>query len=588
MSRSRLPVVVLVLLGCTFCFAILGGCGKAAAGANQLDQAPLPPNTNYAAATPTPWTSPRPTAPAVVHLAGPLTVGVSTALPEEFTAPLLLALSRLDELETDNGIYPVRVLDQAANAGATIELAPLRDAETPLAERFYAVAAPFATVTDDISLEELQARWQGQAEGAIFASATTATMLAPILGDYAGPTVDPAELHTRIDAAPGSLAILPFDDLDPTYKTLTVDGVNLLDNHLDPATYPLAVALDVRGKGAPLLIDALRPAVAATNRDPEALTTLIMTGVTAIARGTAAAIERNYLTYPAAIISDTLAAADITHISNEIPFLSDCVVNNTENNLILCSHTDYWAILEAVGTDIVGLSGNHVNDFGREGARESLTFYHDHDIPIYGSGFNIEEACAPLMWEHNGNTFAFIAALAFEPVSARATEDEPGACYYYDNRDAILAKIKELAATVDIVAVELQYEESYDAAPLPGQVDEFRALREAGADLVTGVQSHVPQAMEPYRQDDPGGPGIILYGLGNLFFDQMWSWETRTELMARNTIYEGRLLNTEILTAVLEDFAQPRWATADERAEILTRIFNAAPPPPQPDAPDTE
>jgi hypothetical protein len=63
-----------------------------------------------------------------------------------------------------------------------------------------------------------------------------------------------------------------------------------------------------------------------------------------------------------------LAAADITHISNEVPFLDDCVADPTENNLILCSHTNYWATLAALGTDIVGLSGNHVNDFGRGGA----------------------------------------------------------------------------------------------------------------------------------------------------------------------------------------------------------------------------
>jgi poly-gamma-glutamate synthesis protein (capsule biosynthesis protein) len=50
--------------------------------------------------------------------------------------------------------------------------------------------------------------------------------------------------------------------------------------------------------------------------------------------------------------------------------------------------------------------------------------------------------------------------------------------------------------------------------------------------------------------------------------------------MARHTIYQGRVLSTEILTAVLEDFAQPRWATESERNEILTRIFNAAPPRP--------
>ncbi len=307
----------------------------------------------------------------------------------------------------------------------------------------------------------------------------------------------------------------------------------------------------------------------------------MMTGVTAMARGTAARLEREGYTYPAAVISDTLAAADITHISNEIPFLDDCVVNNTIDNLILCSHENYWATLEAVGTDIVGLSGNHVNDFGRDGARRSLAFYRENGIPIYGSGLTIEEACAPLMWEHNGNTFAFLAALAFGPSTAWVTKEEPGACHFYDHKDEILATVRELADQVDIVSVELQYLETYNPFPTPLQVREFRELREAGADIVTGVQSHVPQAIEPYGNHDEAGPGIIAYGLGNLFFDQMWSWETRTELLTRHAIYDGRLLNTKILTAVLEDYAQPRWAEPEEREDILTRIFRAAPDRPR-------
>jgi poly-gamma-glutamate synthesis protein (capsule biosynthesis protein) len=245
--------------------------------------------------------------------------------------------------------------------------------------------------------------------------------------------------------------------------------------------------------------------------------------------------------------------------------------------LILCSHTNYWATLEAVGTDIVGLSGNHVNDFGRDGARRSLTWYRDNEIPIYGSGMNIEEACAPLIWQHNGNTFAFIAALAFEPQLAWATEDQPGACYYYNNKQLLFDKIVELRPQVDIIAVELQYLETYNPFPTGQQVIEFRELRDMGVDIVTGVQSHVPQAMEPYAPTEDRNASIIVYGLGNLFFDQMWSWETRTELMARHTIYDGRLLSTEILTAVLEDYAQPRWTTPQERADLLRRIFDAAP-----------
>ena len=565
---------------------LAAACGNSAnaplaifAPSRSADDRPVPPAAAYPTPAPTPIPSPTP-----VRLNGPVTAGLAANMPEAYATPLLAALAQLESVTAANGVYPVRVLDQPANADTLIQFVPWQFAQFPLAQRVFAVAVPFASVIDAIALEDLTLRWQGRQEGDVLITRADTTMLSAVMGPSRARQVNPERLLDELEAAPGAVAIVPFDELDPRLKTLTVDGVNVLDNRFDPAAYPLALGLDISGDSAPLLLDALQGIVEPwTNRNPAALTTLVMTGVTAITRGTAAAIERNNsLTYPADVISDTLSAADITHVSNEVPFLDDCVVNNTENNLTLCSHTDYWATLEAIGTDIVGLSGNHVNDFGREGARRSLQFYRDNDIPIYGSGLNAEEACRPLLWQHHGNTFAFVAALAFEPSWAWATEDEPGACYYYEHRESLLALIEQLAAETDIVAVELQFEESYDAQPLPRQVTEFRALRAAGADIVTGVQSHVPQAIEPYGAPDPGGAGIIAYGLGNLFFDQMWSWATRTNLIARHTIYEGRLLNTEVLTTVLEDYAQPRWASEDERGEILRRIFAAAPPRPAP------
>jgi poly-gamma-glutamate synthesis protein (capsule biosynthesis protein) len=402
--------------------------------------------------------------------------------------------------------------------------------------------------------------WQGGAP--ILATQDALDLLPALLGDAAETTsaVAPDALIGALEADRTALGILPFDLLDPRFKVLTVDGVNLLSNQLTPESYPLIAA----GAGG--------------NRDASKLTTLVVTGVTAMARGTGAAIERaGRTTYPAEIIGPELALADITHVSNEIPFLEDCIVENYENNLILCSHTSYWDALELMGTDIVGLSGNHVNDFGREGARESLTWYKENDIPIYGSGFTVDEACAPLLWEDHGNTFAFIAALAYGPESAWVTDEEPGACYYYEHKERILNTVKLLSQAVDIVSVELQYEETYFPWPTPSQVEEFRELRATGADIVSGVQSHVPQAQEPYGTYDVGGPGMISYGLGNLYFDQMWSWETRTELYARHAIYDGKVISTEILTGVLEDFAQPRWTTAEERADLLETIFDAAP-----------
>ncbi len=512
----------------------------------------------------------------------PLTVGLSPLLAEDDVSWLMPLLMSVTQLETVDGLRPLQLLDRTSNANFRLEFVPRAQVSGDfLLERFFAPVVPFDTTTDDTTMSQLAARWRGEEAGGLVVPLEYMAELTALLGE----SPDPALVLTNTDllfdalmAAPGSIGIMPFDLLHPRFKVLNVDGANVLNNRLDTAAYPLAAALVVNGDGADALMTQLvAQAPPSSNRAGAQLTTLIMTGVTAMSRVTALRMEQRGYVYPALVISDTLAAADITHISNEVPFLDNCVVNAGENNLVLCSHTNYWEALAAVGTDIVGLSGNHVNDFGRDGARRSLTWYRENEIPIYGSGMNIEEACAPLLWEHNGNTFAFIAALAFEPQFAWATEDQPGACYYYNNKQLILDSIAELRPQVDVLAVELQYLETYEPFPTGQQVSEFRELREAGVDIVTGVQSHVPQAMEPYAPTADRNASIIVYGLGNLFFDQMWSWQTRTELMARHTIYQGKLLSTEILTAVLEDYAQPRWATPDERTEILNRIFGAAP-----------
>ncbi len=512
-----------------------------------------------------------------------LTVAIDSGLPERYYNRLLsLLVYRVKSLETEDGLKKVLLLDRGREADATIGLMPLTAAEgAAIYTRFYAPVVAFATVTDDIPLEELAARWQGEGEGPLVITREYEAELTAILGAPMAESVivtGTNAILAVVEANADAVGIVPFDRLHPRFKVLSVDGVSVLDNHLDSATYGLAAAVAVSGPHAAELAAALsRQVTNASNRDPDHLTTLIMTGVTAMTRVTAAKMERNGYDYPARIISPTLSAADITHISNEVPFIEGCVVNASQDNLTMCSDTTYWAALEALGTDIVGLSGNHVNDFGRDGARESIGWYRENGIAIYGSGLNVEEACAPLLWEHNGNRFAFIAALAFGPSFAWATDELPGACYYYDYKDLIFETIEKLRPEVDVIAVELQYLETYNPYPTSQQVTEFRELREQGVDIVTGVQSHVPQAFEPYGPNGSQRPGTIVYGLGNLFFDQMWSWQTRTGLIARHTIYRGRVVSTEILTIVSEDYAQPRWATETERAGLLRSIFQAAP-----------
>lgn len=540
--------------------------------------APLPTETPAPTATAEPTATPQPTAtPTPAYETLGLTVPEGLSVLGE---PLGDAFFALD-LEADG-----YVLEPAGASDAPLVVGVLGGVEAAHEDaylfgwRYYAAVAPFDTVEDLVAENDLRARWRGDIPGPLVVDADTAAVLSTAWGAGQPQVVAADALLTSLRTDRSALGIVPFEALEPTLKVLSVADLSLFDAALDPAGYPLAFSLTLQGDQAQALGPLLAPETSGwENRDATRLTRLVMTGVTAMCRLTAARMETYGTEYPALVIGEELSKADITHVSNEVPFVSGCPVNTASNNLTFCSDYDYWDALEAIGTDIVGLSGNHVNDFGYDGARESITYYRDREIPIYGSGLNETEACAPMFYEHNGNRLAFIAALAYEPSYAWATDDLPGACYFYNNKERLLASIADLAADpeVDMVLVELQYEETYVPYPTPNQVIEFRELRAAGADVVTGVQSHVPQAWEPYGQGDEGGPGIIVYGLGNLFFDQMWSWETRTGLIARHTIYEGRLINSEVLTTVLEDYAQPRWAGADERVEILTRIYGGAP-----------
>jgi poly-gamma-glutamate synthesis protein (capsule biosynthesis protein) len=106
--------------------------------------------------------------------------------------------------------------------------------------------------------------------------------------------------------------------------------------------------------------------------------------------------------------------------------------------------------------------------------------------------------------------------------------------------------------------------------PLVDQRQNFNALIRAGADIVTGVQSHVPQAIE--FTDGK----LILYGLGNLYFDQMWSQSTREGLIVKHTIYNNRHISTQIFTTLLYDYGQPRWTEPAENRTLLQRVFGAS------------
>lgn len=434
----------------------------------------------------------------------------------------------------------------------------------------YALVAPFPTLTDEVASQALIARWRGDSTAPLAGSSllmaeSTRLVFSAQWGEPAAGVVRVLPEREILDSAwkESAWALIPFEDIQPKWKVLAVDGQSPIRKDFDPSKYPLKAYFS---SSQPL---------PESNRDPSKLTTVILTGVTALVRATAATMELKGVTYPAGLIGGWLREADLTHINNEVAFDKTCPPPRAgHRNFILCSDPKYIALLLDVGTDVVELTGDHLLDRGSAALLETLNLYKEHEIPYYGGGMNAEEARRPVLFEVNGNKIAFMGCNGKREEKypkAGANSPGPALCDYKD----FARQIQDLKAKGYQVIFTFQHEECYSPMPCYMHEAAFRAAADLGAAIVSGSQAHYPHIME-FR-----GDSFIHYGLGNLFFDQMTYIlldgkvidETRREFYDRHVFYDGRYLGVELLIGMLEDYSRPRPATEAERRALLAEYF---------------
>lgn len=438
----------------------------------------------------------------------------------------------------------------------------------------YALVAPFPTVTDDIPSADLINAWQtgssltGNGQPLLMAESTLRALTA-LWGEPASGAVRSVakdEVLAEAWTQPFKWAIIPFEEIQPKWKVLSVDGQSPIHKDFNVNLYPLKASFGITNSTIEL---------PATNRDASKMATVVLTGVTALVRATAFTMETKGVTRPGELIRDWLVNADIAHISNEVPFDPQCPMPQPgHKNFILCSDPKYMELLTYVGTDIVELTGDHFADRGTQAMLDTLQMYRDNNIPYYGGGANEEEGRKPVLMEVNGNKIAFMGCNGkISYTFVKATDFKPGAadCDY----GFFTKQIQDVAAQGYMVVFTFQHEECYHSGPCYKHEEGFHAVADAGATIVSGSQAHYPHLME-FR-----GDSFIHFGLGNLFFDQM-TYElpdgsvidgTRREFIDRHVFYDGKYISTELLTAMLEDFSRPRPMNERERAQFLSEYF---------------
>jgi len=523
----------------------------------------LPPNTPPPTCTHTPVPSQTPFVPDLATpTPGVLHLWLSPALPNAFRIPLL-------ELKNLDG-RPIELVKEVDDGNVRLE----PSADVPLSQWVFALVAPFPTLRDGWTMDELLEIWEGNGDEnqRLYLPEEHAASIQAIFQSGPSDRVVPSAediLMDQVWSDSGAIAIIPFGSLEPRWKVLTVNGLSPVHNGFDPTDYPLKVEFGLSGdpESVELVMNTIQWPV--SNRDPDRLTVLLMTGVTALTRATAWTMELKGLEYPAEKIKDWLLNADITHISNEVSFFDSCPAPTPDRKgLTFCSDPEYAQLLEAIDVEVIELTGNHIKDYGDESLSMTLEIYDENNWDIFGGGANLDQAYQPLLLEHNGNKLAFLGCNSAGPASVWAKEDSPGAtpCDY----EQLYPQLRRLKSEGYIPIFTFQWNEYYRAIPTSEQKEDFRAAVDAGALIVSGSQAHQPQAMEFYEG------GFIHYGLGNLFFDQMWAIVVRQEFLDRHVFYEGKHISTELLTAFLEDFAQPRPMTTEERGFFLQDIFEAS------------
>ncbi len=253
----------------------------------------------------------------------------------------------------------------------------------------YALVAPFPTITDGVTSDELRSAWTGGGIPLLMDESTLQAFTA-IWGEPASGSVRSVDSDQLLDTAwsESAWAIIPFESIEPKWKVLTVDGQSPIRKEFDESKYPLVVGFTLQSS-----IDIDPSTLALSNYDASKLTTIIMTGVTALVRATAVTMELKGSLYPGEKMRDIFREADIMHVSNEIPFFTGCPYPKPQAGaLVFCSDPKYMDLLTDIGTDVIELTGNHFADYGPYAMYETLDMYNADHIPYFGGGHDLQDS----------------------------------------------------------------------------------------------------------------------------------------------------------------------------------------------------
>lgn len=267
--------------------------------------------------------------------------------------------------------------------------------------------------------------------------------------------------------------------------------------------------------------------------------------------------------WPFQKIASTTAQADLFIINLESPFTIGG--NHLVKTGSFSFNADPLSIagLKLAGVDAVSLANNHTINQGKRGIADTQKLLTENSINFAGAGLNEAEAHAPIIKEISGTKIGMLA-YAYPDDYSVASANTAGLAGMNINK--MQQDVQNLKSQVDVVIVMMHAGIEYTNKPNSQQTIFAHKAIDAGADLVIGHHPHWVQTTEIYQ----GKP--ILYSLGNLVFDQMWSPETQEGALAQVELTDKKITEIKIIPIVIRDYGQASIADDIGKDRILKRM----------------
>lgn len=218
-------------------------------------------------------------------------------------------------------------------------------------------------------------------------------------------------------------------------------------------------------------------------------------------------------------------------------------------------------IMKKIGVTLCGLSNNHIFDFGKEGALDTISELEKVNIPYTGFGTDYEDSRKNYIIEKNGEKIAIVAVCEHE--YSYALSDRMGSRPF--DPFETMADIRLAKSQADRVIVMYHGGKEMCQYPSPRLIKACREMANNGADVILCQHTHCISCYENYNGSH------ILYGQGNFHFieensSDIWNeslmvkYDTKTNeinfVPTVNTEYGIELAKGETKDKIMSAFAK--------------------------------